>query len=174
MLGTLAHAAALDGVLKVHSAYVGFDHGVVKLYAHVEYPLNPKIRAALQDGVTLTFDVEARVDRVRHFWFNATIVDVDLRRELAYHVVTRRFIVTEMQGGGERSFSTLKAALGYLGKVRDWPILVEPQLDAGGRYIISVRAGVRRGKLPASLRALLFWTDDWQRTSKWYSWSPGV
>ena len=52
-------------------------------------------------------------------------------------------------------------------------ILVEPQLD-GGRYIISVRAGVRRGKLPSSLRALLFWTDDWQRVSKWYSWSLPV
>jgi hypothetical protein len=170
----LAHAAALDGVLKVRSAYVGLDHGVVKLNARIEYPLSPATREALQDGVTLTFDVEARVDRVRHFWFNANIVDVDLRRELAYHVVTERFVVTELPGGGERSFKTLKKALGYLDKVADWPILVEPQLDDGGRYIISVRAGVRRGKLPASLRALLFWTDDWQRMSRWYSWSLPV
>jgi hypothetical protein len=174
LASALVHAAALDGTLKVRSAYVGFDHGVVKLYARVEYPLNPAIREALQDGVTLTFDVEARVDRVRRFWFDATVADVDLRRELAYHVVTQRFVVTELPGGDERSFDTLKEALNYLGKVRDWPILVEPQLGDGGRYIISVRAGVRRGKLPASLRALLFWTDDWQRMSKWYSWSLPV
>ncbi|MHB8814094.1 MAG: DUF4390 domain-containing protein [Steroidobacteraceae bacterium] len=164
-----AFANALDGVLQVGSAHVNFDDGVIELYAHVQYPLNPAIREALQDGVTLTFDLEAKVDRVRHLWFNANVVDLTLRRELAYHVVTDRFVVRDVRSGDEKSFETLQEALAYLGKVDRWPILVEPQLD-GGRYIISVRAGVRRGKLPASLRALLFWTDDWQRVSKWYSW----
>jgi hypothetical protein len=169
----LAFADALDGVLQVTSAYVNFDHGVIQLYARVQYPLNPAIREALQDGVTLTFDVEARVDRERHFWFDANVIDLTLRRELAYHVVTDRFVVRDVRSGGQKSFATLQEALAYLGRVDRWPILVEPQLD-GGRYIISVRAGVRRGKLPASLRALLFWTDDWQRVSKWYSWSLPV
>jgi len=170
---TLALANALDGVLRVTSAYVNFDSGVIQLYARVQYPLNPAIREALQDGVTLTFDVEARVDRVRHLWFDSNVIDLTLRRELAYHVVTDRFVVRDVRSGDQKSFETLKEALDYLGKVDNWPILVEPQLD-GGRYIISVRAGVRRGKLPSSLRALLFWTDDWQRVSKWYSWSLPV
>jgi Domain of unknown function (DUF4390) len=173
LAGTLALANALDGALEVTSAYVNFDKGVIQLYARVEYPLNPAIREALQDGVTLTFDVEARVDRVRHLWFDSNVVDLTLRRELAYHVITDRFVVRDVRSGDQQSFDTLQDALAYLGKVDNWPILVEPQLD-GGRYIISVRAGVRRGKLPASLRALLFWTDDWQRVSKWYSWSLPV
>jgi hypothetical protein len=170
---TLALADALDGVLQVSSAYVNFDNGVIQLYARVQYPLNPAIRKALQDGVTLTFDLEAKVDRVRRLWFDADIVDLTLQRELAYHVVTDQFVVRDVRSGDEKSFDTLKEALAYLGRVDSWPILVEPQLD-GGRYMISVRAGVRRGKLPASLRALLFWTDDWQRVSKWYSWSLPV
>jgi hypothetical protein len=170
---TLALADALDGVLQVSSAYVNFDNGVIQLYARVQYPLNPAIRKALQDGVTLTFDLEAKVDRVRHLWFDSNIVDLTLQRELAYHVVTDQFVVRDVRSGDEKSFDTLKQALAYLGKVDSWPILVEPQLD-GGRYMISVRAGVRRGKLPSSLRALLFWTDDWQRVSKWYSWSLPV
>jgi hypothetical protein len=169
LAGALAFANALDGVLQVRSAYVNLDQGVIQLYARVQYPLNPAIREALQDGVTLTFDVETRVDRVRHFWFDSNVVDLTLRRELAYHVVSDRFVVRDVRTGDQKSFVTLKGALDYLGKVEAWPVLVEPQLD-GGRYIISVRAGVRRGKLPASLRMLLFWTDDWQRESKWYSW----
>ncbi|HET9105818.1 MAG TPA: DUF4390 domain-containing protein [Steroidobacteraceae bacterium] len=169
----LACANALDGVLRVRTAYVNFDHGVIQLYARVQYPLNPAIKEALQDGVTLTFDVEVKVDRVRHFWFDANVVDLTRRRQLAYRVVTDRFVVRDVRTGDQKSFATLKEALAYLGKVDGWPILVEPQLD-GGRYIISVRAGVRRGELPASLRALLFWTDDWQRVSKWYSWSLPV
>jgi hypothetical protein len=120
--------------------------------------------------VTLTFDLDTRVERERRLWFNASIVELTLRRELMYHAVSDRYVVREVKTGQQESFPTLEEALGYLGRVDSWPILVEPQLN-GGNYLISVRAGVRRGHLPASLRALFFWTDDFRRVSEWYSWS---
>jgi hypothetical protein len=166
-------ADALDGVLEVRSAYVNIDHGVFLLHARVEYPVNPQVRAALRDGVTLTFELDTRVERERHLWFNAGIVDLTLRRELMYHAVTDRYVVRETRTGEQENFPTLEDALTYLGKVDAWPILVEPQLN-GGNYLISVRAGVRRGRLPTSLRALFFWTDDFRRVSEWYSWSLPV
>ena len=169
----LAYGNALEGVLEVRSAYVNIDKGVFLLYARVEYPESPAIRDALRDGMTLTFDLDARVDRDRRFWFNAGIVDLTLRRELTYHAVSDRYVVRDTKSGDQTTFATLDQALTYLGHVDAWPILVEPQLD-GGNYTISVRAGVRRGHLPASLRAILFWTDDWSRVSEWYSWSLPV
>jgi Domain of unknown function (DUF4390) len=169
----LAHADALDGILEVRSAYVNLDKGVFLLHARVEYPVSPTIRTALQDGITLTFELNARVDRDRRFWFNANIVDLTLRRELTYHAVSDRYVVRDTRSGDQQSFATLDEALDYLGRVDAWPILVEPQLD-GGNYSVSVRAGVRRGHLPASLRAILFWTDDWVRVSEWYTWSLPV
>ena len=168
-----AIADALDGVLEVRSAYVNIDNGVFLLHARIEYPVNPAIRDALRDGVTLTFDLETRVDRERRFWFNANIVELTLRRELAYHAVSDRYVVRDVKSDEQQTFPTLEEALAYLGKVDGWPILVEPQLG-GGMYVISVRAGVRRGKLPSSLRVLLFWADDWHRVSEWYSWSLPV
>jgi uncharacterized protein DUF4390 len=168
-----AVADALDGVLEVRSAYVNIDNGVFLLHARIEYPVNPAIRDALRDGVTLTFDLETRVDRERRLWFNANIVELTLRRELAYHAVSDRYVVRDVKSDEQQTFPTLEEALAYLGKVDGWPILVEPQLN-GGMYVISVRAGVRRGKLPASLRVLLFWADDWHRVSEWYSWSLPV
>ena len=168
-----AIADALDGVLEVRSAYVNIDNGVFLLHARIEYPVNPAIRDALRDGVTLTFDLDTRVDRERRFWFNANIVELTLRRELAYHAVSDRYVVRDVKSDEQQTFPTLEEALAYLGKVDGWPILVEPQLN-GGNYVISVRAGVRRGKLPASLRVLLFWADDWHRVSEWYSWSLPV
>ena len=165
----LGRADALDGALEVRSAYVNLDKGVFLLHARIEYPMGPAIRRALRDGLTLTFELEARVDRERRFWFNLNIVELTLRRELSYHAVSERYVVRDTKSGDQESFATLDQALDYLGKVDAWPILVEPQLD-GGNYTISVRAGVRRGHLPASLRVILFWTNDWARVSEWYSW----
>jgi hypothetical protein len=169
----VAHADALDGVLEVRSAYVNVDRGVFLLHARVEYPVNPAIRLALRDGISLTFDLDIRVDHERHLWFNANVMQLTLRRQLSFHAVSDRYVVREVHSGEQETFPTLEEALAYLGKVDDYPILVEPQLD-GGNYIVSVRAGVRRGKLPASLRALLFWTNDWHRVSEWYSWALPV
>ena len=161
---------ALDGVLEVRSAYVNINKGVFLLHARIEYPLSEAIRSALKDGVTLSFDLDARVDRERRFWFDANIVDLTLRRELTYHAVSDRYVVRDTRSRDQQSFPTIDEALDYLGKIDAWPILVEPQLD-GGSYTVSVRAGMRRGHLPASLRAILFWTDNWARVSEWYTWS---
>jgi hypothetical protein len=166
-------ADTLDGALEVRSAYVNVDDGVFLLHARVEYPINPAIRDALRDGVTLTFDLDTRIERSRRLWFDANVVDLTLRRELAYHTVTDRYVVRDTRSGDQESFATLEEAISMLGRVEGWPILVEPQLN-GGSYRVSVRAGVRRGRLPTSLRALLFWTDDWHRESEWYTWSLPV
>ena len=77
----LGLADALDGVLEVRSAYVNVDKGVFLLHARVEYPNGPAIRSALRDGQTLTFELDARVDRDRRFWFSAGIVDLTLGRQ---------------------------------------------------------------------------------------------
>jgi Domain of unknown function (DUF4390) len=165
-----AHGDALDGVLEVRSAYVSMEGGVYLLHARIEYPVSPAIRDALHDGVTLTVDLDTRIERERRFWFNADVQELTLRRELDYHAVSDRYLVRDARGGTQKSFATLEEALADLGAVEGWPVLVEPQL-APGNYRISVRAGVRRGRLPASLHALMFWTDDWHRVSEWYTWS---
>jgi hypothetical protein len=172
-LAVSAHGDALDGVLEVRSAYVNVDNGVFLLHARIEYPNNPEIQDALRDGITLSFDLDTRVERARRLWFDAEIVALSLRRELSYHAVSERYIVRDVRSGDQQSYATIEEALKQLGTVDGWPILVEPQLD-GGMYEVSVRAGVRRGRLPSSLRALMFWTDDWHRTSEWYSWSLPV
>ena len=51
-------AGPLDGDFQIRSAFVVVDHGVLQLSAHIEYPINDRIRSALQDGVTLAFDLE--------------------------------------------------------------------------------------------------------------------
>jgi len=171
LCSVVALADALDGVLQVRSAFVDLDHGVFQLHARIDYPETPAISDALRDGVDLIFDVDARVERARRFWLNSTVVDLTMRRELAYHTVADRYVVRDPATGDQQTFATLEAALQYLGTVDAWPILVEPQLETGAQYIISVRAGIHRGHLSSSLRALLFWTDDWSRVSDWYTWS---
>ena len=164
-------AGPLDGEFQILSAFVVVDRGVLQLNVHVQYPLNDRIRSALQDGVTLAFDVELNITRHRRFWMNANVVDMTLRRELTYHAVTDRYVLRDEQGVEQQSFPTLEEALDKLGRVEDLPILIESQLRGEGPWLVAVRAGVRRGRMSDAMRALMFWSDAWHRNSDWYTWT---
>jgi hypothetical protein len=169
-----ARADALDGVLEVRSAYVNIDQGVFQLYARVQYPVNDDIRAALKDGLKLTFELDTVVSRERRFWMDADVFNYTLKRELMYHAVSDRYVTRELDSRSpnpQHSYVTLEEALEALGTVDAFPILVSSQLAPNREYRVSLRAGVRRGQLADTLRVLLFWTDDWHRESEWFSWS---
>jgi hypothetical protein len=168
-----ARADALDGLLEVRSAYVNVEDGVFQLFARVAYPVNDDIRAALKDGLTLTFNVDVVVSRERRFWLDETVAEYSLKRELLYHAVSDRYVTRDddARNGEQHSYATLEEALEALGTVDAWPFLLSPQLSANRDYRVSLRAGIRRGRLPETLRVLMFWTDDWHRESEWFSWS---
>ena len=150
---------ALDGVLEVRSAYVSVEQSALHLFARVAYPVNDDIRAALKDGLTLTFDLDAVVTRERRFWMDETVWEYQLKRELSYHAVSDRYLTREVDAqtaGEQHSYASLEEA---------------PQLETNRQYRVALRAGVRRGRLSDTMRVLLFWTDDWHRESEWFSWS---
>jgi hypothetical protein len=161
----------LDGELEIRSAYAVPSHGVIMLSARVAYPGSDLLSASLRDGVTLSFDLECIVTRHRRFWFDAEAVDLVRHRELTYHVVTDRYLLRDVDSGTQESFPTLEAALASVGTVEEWPIAVDSQLRGDGQWQIALRAGVRRGHMPDALRALMFWSNAWHRTSDWYSWT---
>src|SRR4029077_15189956 len=132
MLGSaaVARADALDGVLEVKSAYAQPEQGVYQLFARVAYPVNDDIRAALKDGLTLTFDLDVVVSRERRFWMDETIDEYTLKRELNYHAVSDRYLARDIgtsTPGEQHSYATLEEALEALGTVDAWPFLLAPQ-----------------------------------------------
>ncbi len=152
------------------SAFVNVRGGVFEINARTIFPLNDDVRSALDAGATVSFDLQAVVEKQRRYWLNATLVDVILRRELTWNAVSQRYVVKDVDRGGQESYVALDEALIAVGVVNDWPVVVEPQLDPDANYEIRVRAGYRRGRLPDALRVLIFWSDGWNRRSKWNAW----
>jgi hypothetical protein len=174
MTAPAARADALDGVLEVRSAYVSVEQSALQLFARVTYPVNDDIRAALKDGLTLTFDLDMVVTRERRFWMDEDVWEYQLKRELSYHAVSDRYLTREINSrtsGEQHYYASLEEALEALGTVDAFPLLTTSQMSPNRQYRVSLRAGVRRGRLSDTLRVMLFWTDDWHRESEWFSWS---
>jgi hypothetical protein len=156
---------------KVDSAWVNVRGAVFEVNARTVFPADGRVRTALESGVTIDFELQAVVEKENRYWLNTTLVDVILRRSLAWNALAQRYLLKDEHSGQQRSFITLDEALLAAGEVVDWPVVVEPQLDPQATYSIRLRAGYRRGGLPASLTVLMPWSDGWNRRSKWYTWT---
>lgn len=156
--------------VQVLSAWVNVRDDVFEVNARTKFPVDDRTRKALASGVTLNFDLQVVVEKLRRHWWDSTQADVMLRRTLVWNGVTLRYEVRDPSTEELRSFTTLDDALGAVGDVVNWPVNLEEKYDADARYRVRVRAGYRRGNLPSSLRALMPWSDSWNRSSEWNEW----
>ena len=95
----------------MQSAFVNVRGGVFELNARTIFPLNDDVRTALADGATVNFELQAVVEQQRRYWFDATLVDVTLRRELSWNAVSERYVLREAGSGEQQSFTALDEAL---------------------------------------------------------------
>lgn len=144
--------------------------GVYLLNAEVDYRLSEVILGALQNGVTLTLQVEVEVQRARNLLWDAELTRLSQRYELRYHALTRQYLVKNLNTAVQQAFPTREAALSALGEIKDVPLLDEHLLTPGANYSARLRARLDHSQLPAPLRLTALVSPAWQTASAWYTW----
>jgi hypothetical protein len=158
------------GRFEIREAHVELSSGVYFLYASIEYRLSSDARAALESGVPLTIRLDVELLNDRRFWFDNE--DAALRQlyQLEYHALSERYIVLSVNSGDQASFSTLFAALTYLGRIEHLPLIDAALVDPDHGYDLRLRAVLDVEQFPGPLRLLAFWRRDWSLGSDWYRW----
>lgn len=165
-------AAAAQGRFEVRSAYIEPAEGVYQLNATIDFDLPEGARTAVRDGVPLTLHLDIIVRRQRTYWLDDTVATLDQGYELAFHALSERYLVRNLNSGEQASYPTLDAALDALRVISNLPILDVSLVDRRSRHELSVRASLDVRTMPDTLRFILFWSDDWRQRTEWYTWSP--
>jgi len=161
------HAA--EGI-EVQAASVALRDSTLEFSVRAEFPVDDKMRAALEAGATVDIEFEAILDRRNDFWFDSQILEASYLRELSWNAPSQRFVLREEAGGEQRTFTTIEEALESAGRLQGWTVGIPVQLEPEESYKVSVRARLRRGRMPTALKDLTFWTRYWSR-SEWYEWA---
>jgi Domain of unknown function (DUF4390) len=158
------------GYFEIRQANTELKNGVYFLDALIEYRLSSEARTALQSGLPLTIRVEVELLKNRRFWFDNEEAALHQRYQLEYHALSERFTVQNLNSGDQTSFSTLNAALDWLGHVNHFPLIDAALIEPGHEYYARMRAVLDAEKLPGPLRLIAFWRRDWSLGSDWYRW----
>jgi hypothetical protein len=164
-------AEGLEGRFEVRTADLELKDGVYHLNARIELPLSDAVRRGLSEGVPLTLEVDLDVERVRQLLPNSRVAELAQRYSLQYNAVSGRYVVRNENSGQQESLPTVDAALELLSEVHSVPVLDKALLADDRRYEASVRAKVDYGRVPFTMRLLMFWVNEWHRESDWYTWT---
>jgi uncharacterized protein DUF4390 len=168
---TVTRAEGLEGRFEVRTADLELRDGVYHLNARIDLPISDAVRRGLGEGVPLALEVDLDVERVRQLLPNSRVAELTQRYDLQYNAVSGRYVLRNENSGQQQSFPTIDAALELLSEVHSVPVLDKALLADDRRYEASVRAKMDYGRVPFTLRLLMFWVNEWHRESDWYTWT---
>lgn len=165
----IAHA---DERIELRSVYVVPKDDMYALHGQLVFDLPDGARKAIEQGATFNLSVEANIKRKRSLWYDAVEAEIAQQYEMVYHAVSGRYVVRDTNSGDQESFATLDAALDRLKSLNGIAFIGAAELaPERSDHEVSVRAILLVRSLPRVLRILLFWSNDWQQTSDWYTWT---
>jgi len=170
-LAPLAHARADTEAFHIDRADTNLEGGVYHLNAEISFRFSQDSLEALRNGVPLTIQLDIQVVHQRWWWWDKDVASLVQRYRLQYHALTKRYIVRNLNSGGQHSYSTLGSALHALGDIKMLPILDKNLLAADTSYTVRARVHLDIEALPAPLRPLAYISSGWRLGSKWYAWS---
>lgn len=142
------------------------DNWVVN--AEVKVQLNDTQEEALRKGVTLHFVTDFELERVRSWWLNESLAEVNRIGRLNYSPLTRRFQVETVEGF--KAYDTLADALAGLGRIENWIVAPKKMLKAGQRYLAAIRMRLDLGLLSKPLQINALATGTWDVEGDWHEW----
>lgn len=130
--------------------------------------LNRTQEEGLKKGIPLNFVTEARLQRVRSWWFNEDVAVVSRIGRLNYSTLTRRYQLEIAEGF--KAYDTLPEALAELGRIESWAIASAKNVRAGNTYRAALRMRLDVGQLSKPLQINALATGKWEVESDWYEW----
>ncbi|NJN45409.1 MAG: DUF4390 domain-containing protein [Candidatus Competibacteraceae bacterium] len=164
--GTLGWASSF----KVVNASTRLDNEIYRLYAQIEYQLSQAPLEALQNGVPLTFSLEVEVIRKREWLWDEVLATRDQQFTLAYHALSRQYVVTDLNRADSKSFPDAARAFEFLGSIDNLPLVNSGILNTEEIYYARLRTTLDLEKLPAPLLLVAYLSDDWYLSGEWYTW----
>ncbi len=171
LLAFLWPASALARDFTIESVAGRITDGQFIVDARIDVQLNESTIEALENGVTLEFELQAALLRPRRLWWDAEVTAVTRRFLLGRHALADGYTLSEPGADQHLIFKNMDDALSALGDVRDFVAgSAAGQVSSTGKYRGRLRLRLDIEALPAPLRPIAYISPSWRLSSGWYEW----
>lgn len=159
-----------SGEVKVKNAETALSGEDYILSADIDYQLSYKATEALRNGVPLLWTYHFRVEQLRDYLWNKTVVEKNILYRIQYHALLNVYRVKNESNGVVNNFSTLPAALDLLSTLREFRLIEKNKILENKQYIAKIKISFERDALPLPLRPSTYLNSQWYLSSDWFVW----
>ena len=140
------------------------------LYLNVEGAFREEMKKAILNGVPATFSFFASLNRVKNFWFDGEIADIEVTHTIEYDNLKKEFTVSRSwEGNNTRVIKSFSEAQKLMTEISSLKIIPLNQLEKGKQYQLRVKAEFSKKTLPLYLHYVLFFVSLWDFETDWYT-----
>ncbi len=142
----------------------------LRLDAEIVYELNSEVREALANGIPLFFQVEVQILSLQKWFWNKVISTAYKTNSLKYHVLSKQYILENIETGKSESYPDLESVLIQQGRISAMYIAEADYLAQQNKYVVQLRSRLLSNQLPLPLRMKSYISPKWRLNSDWYQW----
>jgi len=139
------------------------------LNARLDYHLSPIANEAIQKGVPLSWKLLIKIQQHGLLW-NKTLFHAEIPFIIQYHALLNQYSVKNSNSDEGEMFTSLKAAIKFMGTIHALKLLKTALLQADKSYFVSVKIQFDREFLPIPLRPESYFDSGWSLSSDWKIW----
>jgi hypothetical protein len=140
------------------------------LYLNVEGAFPNETKEAILSGVPTTFTFYISLYRVRDFWYDEKIIDLEITHDIKYDSLKNEFTINRSwENGKTRVVASFEEAQKLMTDIDSLTIAPLSQLEKGKQYQIRAKAQLNEMTLPLYLHYVLFFVSLWDFETDWYT-----
>ena len=164
------HAPVLAEDARLTNITVSNTRDDLLLYLNVEGAFREEMKKAILNGVPATFSFFASLDRVKNFWFDGKIADIEVTHTIEYDNLKKDFTISRSwEGNNTKVTKSFKEAQKLMTEINSLKIIPLHKLEKGEQYQLRVKAEFSKKTLPLYLHYVLFFVSLWDFETDWYT-----
>ncbi len=163
-------AQARTSAIEVNYLNITELNNELRLDAEIAYELNSEVREALVNGISLQFQIEVQIVSLQKWLWDKTILTTVKTHSLEYHVLSKQYVLENLETGESDSFPDLESVLFKQGRVSALYIAEADYLNNKESYVVRLRSQLLTNKLPLPLRMKSYFSPKWRLNSGWHEW----
>jgi len=168
LLAMPARSFALDAVLS--NIIVTNTRDDLLLYLTVLNAFPPEIEETIHSGVPAAFSFYINLYRVRNFWPDREITEIEVTHTIKYDNLKKEYIVTRSwEDNQPLAVKSFEEAKKLMTEIDSLAIVSLDKLEKDKQYQIRTKAKLSKLTLPFYLHYVLFFVSLWDFETDWYT-----
>ena len=166
----VARADAGEFNTKIENAGLVVDDGEYKLNANINFKLSPAAIEALQNSISLVWNIRFRLYQERNFLWDKKLLEYTQRYKIRYHALLKMYQVKNETSGEVRRFFSQFSAFKAMGEIRNLMVAQSVEIVHPENIRAALQIQFDREALPLPLRPVAYFDSQWYLSSDWLQW----